>query len=475
MTARQDTARQDTARRGVAPARLVAHEVLTAVRTRDAYANLLLSAALRDARLTSQDAALATELVYGTLRGRGTYDAIISLCSDRGIDQIDPMVLDALRIGVHQLLGMRVKTHAAVATTVDLVIAVAGRRPSGFANAVLRRIAPRDHESWIEITAPDRTADPVGHLAVRYSHPRWIVMAFADALGERPDGDLSETEAALAADGIRPLVHLAAVPGLASPAELVAAGATAARWSAYGAYLEHGDPAAIEAVGQRRAGVQDEASQLAAQAVARGESSAHSAGERWLDLCAGPGGKARLLAGLAAQQGAVLLAADVHPHRAELAKAALSQVAAGQVVAADGLRPPWLPASFHRVLADVPCSGIGSLRRRPEVRWRRDPADIAALAKLQRGLLLTAIDSAAPGGVVAYVTCSPHLAETTEVLSGVLAVRGQVEVLDAPSTMSEVPGLACPGPHEKYAQFWPHRHGTDAIFVALLRVSGGWG
>ncbi len=488
----QRTSRPGAARRGVAPARLVAHEVLTAVRTRDAYANLLLNAALKDSGLAGQDAALATELAYGTLRGRGTYDAIIGLCADRSLDQIDPMVLDALRIGVHQLLGMRVKTHAAVATTVDLVVAVAGRRPAGFANAVLRRIAPRDRESWIEIAAPDRTADPVGHLAVRYSHPRWIVTAFADALGESPDGDLSETEAALAADGIRPLVHLAAVPGLASSAELVAAGATAARWSAYGAYIEHGDPAAIEAVAQRRAGVQDEASQLAAQAVARvdagppvsvggapfsagagGERSSPATGERWLDLCAGPGGKARLLAGLAAQQDAVLLAADVHPHRAELTKAALSRVTAGQVVAADGLRPPWLPASFHRVLADVPCSGIGSLRRRPEIRWRRDPADIAALGKLQRELLMTSIDSAAPGGIVAYVTCSPHLAETREVLTDVLAVRGQVEVLDAPSIMSEVPGLACPGPHEKYAQFWPHRHGTDAIFVALLRVNGG--
>lgn len=470
----------------VAPARRIAHQVLTAVGTRDAYANLLLNAALKDARLSSQDAALTTELVYGTLRARGTYDAIIGLCADRGIDQIDQGVLDALRMGVHQLLGMRVKTHAAVATTVDLVIEVAGRRPSGFANAVLRRIAPRDRESWIEIAAPDRATDPVGHLAVRYSHPRWIVTAFADALGDTEDGHLSETEAALAADGIRPLVHLAAVPGLASAAELVEAGAAPARWSAYGAYLEHGDPASFAAVGQRRAGVQDEASQLAAEAAASvpfdpavpggpaapgGPGVQPGAGERWLDLCAGPGGKARLLGGLAEQRDAVLLAADVHPHRAQLARTALSRIASAQVVAADGLRPPWLKGSFHRVLADVPCSGIGSLRRRPEVRWRRDPAEIASLAKLQRDLLTTAIDSTAPGGVVAYVTCSPHLAETREVLAEVLAAQHGVEVLDAPAILGSVPDLACPAPYARYAQFWPHRHGTDAIFVALLRAS----
>ncbi len=164
--------------------RLTAYSVLSAVSSRDAYANLLLTSALRDADLHGKDAALATELVYGTLRNRGCYDAIIGLCADRPLGQIDPAVLDALRLGAHQLLGMRIKSHAAVATTVDLVIEVVGRRPSGFANAVLRRIAPRDLESWIQIAAPDRSKDLTGHLSVRYSHPRWIVTAIADALGE---------------------------------------------------------------------------------------------------------------------------------------------------------------------------------------------------------------------------------------------------------------------------------------------------
>jgi 16S rRNA (cytosine967-C5)-methyltransferase len=451
--------------------------VLMAVTTRDAYANLLLGPSLREAGLTGQDAAFVTELVYGTLRSRGSYDAIIGLCADRDLGKIDPAVLEVLRIGTHQLLGMRTKPHAAVATTVDLAVDVAGRRPAGFVNAVLRRIAPRDQEAWLGIVAPDRAADLVGHLSVRYSHPRWIVTAFAEALGEQPGGGLTETEAVLAADSARPRVHLAAVPGLAGQADLCSAGgATAARWSPYGAYLSHGDPGAIEAVVQHRAGVQDEASQLAALALTLAPPGAGgspgSEGQRWLDLCAGPGGKARLLAGLAAGQGARLLAVDRHEHRAELAAEAVSRIKVAQVVTADGLEPSWRPGSFDRVLADVPCSGLGSLRRRPEVRWRRDPGDLAALGRLQRGLLDAAIHSAGRGGVVGYVTCSPHLAETRQVLADVIAAHRQVEVLDAPAVLSEVPDLRCPAPYSRYAQFWPHRHGTDAIFVALLRLTG---
>jgi 16S rRNA (cytosine967-C5)-methyltransferase len=470
------------ARRQADPARRTAYRVLGAVSAKDAYANLLLAAALRDSGLHGKDAALATELVYGVLRHRGSYDAIIAICADRDLDRIDPAVLDALRLGVHQLLGMRIKPHAAVATAVDLAADAVGRRPAGFVNAVLRRIAPRDLESWIGIAAPDRLADLVGHLVVRHSHPRWIVEAFAEALGEAPGGGLQQTEAALAADNARPAVHLAVVPGLADPADLVAAGATAARWSPYGAYSTSGDPGSIDAVAQRRAGVQDEASQLAAVALASATPAAPSSAQRWLDLCAGPGGKARLLSGLAAERGAVLVAADVHHHRSALAAQALAVHAADgtggaggacgtAVVTADGLAPPWLPASFDRVLADLPCSGLGSLRRRPEARWRRQPTDIPTLGRLQRDLLASAIDAARPGGIVGYVTCSPHLAETRQVLADVLAARDHLEVLDAPAVLCQVPDLRCPAPYQKYAQFWPHRHGTDAIFVALLRVA----
>ena len=462
------------ARRRADPARTVAYKALCAVSDRDAYVNLLLPTLLRDSGLTGRDAALATELAYGTLRGQGSYDAILAVCSDRDLDRIDPPLRQVLRLGAHQLLATRIGAHAAVATSVDLAKDVAGPRPAGFVNAVLRKVATRDFAAWLEIAAPGRDEDLTGHLSVAYSHPRWIVDALSEALGEDPASGLAETEAVLAADGERPRVTLCAVPGLADPAELVAAGATPGQWSPFAAVLAEGDPAQIAAVAQGRAAVQDEASQLAALALARADvaGDAGPAGARWLDMCAGPGGKARLLAGLASAGEARLLAADLRLHRAGLLRSSLAGAGAPRgaaVVAADGTAPAWRLGAFDRVLADVPCSGLGALRRRAEARWRRSPADITALGPVQRALLAAALDSARPGGVVAYVTCSPHLAETRDVVTSVLAGRDDAEVLDAPAVLPEVPGLRCPDPHPEFAQFWPHRHGTDAIFIALLR------
>jgi 16S rRNA (cytosine967-C5)-methyltransferase len=480
---RGQPARARPSRGRVDPARRVAFDVLSAVAERDAYANLLLPALLADRGLTGRDAALATELTYGTLRGQGSYDAILAICSDREPGRLDPPLRRVLRLGAHQLLATRIGAHAAVDTSVNLAKDVAGPRPAGFVNAVLRRVATRDLESWLEIAAPSRADDPVGYLSVAYSHPRWIVSALSEALGEDPAAGLAETEAALAADNERPRVTLCAVPGLADPAELAAGGAEPARWSPFGAQMQ-GDPAQVPAVAEGRASAQDEASQLAALALARAGGGPDAPGGRWLDLCAGPGGKARLLAGLAGGRGARLLAADVRPHRAQLLADQLLRAGAAvagttgagaapaAVVAADGTAPAWPPGTFDRVLADVPCSGLGALRRRPEARWRRSPEDVAALGPLQRALLAAALDSAAPGGVVAYVTCSPHLAETRDVVMDVLAGRDDVEVLDAPAVLSEVPGLRCPPPYDAFAQFWPHRHGTDAIFLALLRRQG---
>jgi 16S rRNA (cytosine967-C5)-methyltransferase len=462
------------------PARRAAYDVLRAVADRDAYANLLLPALLSERGLTGRDAAFATELTYGTLRGRGTYDAILAACTDR--DDLDPPVRDVLRLGAHQLLATRVGSHAAVATSVDLVKDVCGPRPSGFVNAVLRRVATRDLDTWVRLVAPDRSRDPSGYLAVRYSYPGWIVDAFRAALG--PAG-AAEIEDALAAGNARPEVVLALspagppVPDAGPP--VLAVGlpdGERTRWSPYGFRLAGGDPAPLVASGQ--AAVQDEASQLAALALTRvGLDPLAGDDKLWLDLCAGPGGKARLLAGLAAARGARLVASDVRPHRVQRIREALRRAGPkgpkgpdgpgpdGAVLVADGRQVPWSPGTFDRVLADVPCSGLGSLRRRPEARWRKTPADVAGLAVLQRDLLNAAIDSARPGGVIAYVTCSPHLAETRDVVTAVLRNRDDVTVLDAPAVLPEVPAL--PGPDPRFAQFWPHRHGTDAIFLALLR------
>ena len=451
------------------PAREVALAVLRAVTDRGAYANLLLPALLAERGLHGREAALATELAYGTLRGRGSYDAVLAACSTRPLTGIDPPLLDVLRLGTHQLLATRIGPHAAVATSVTLARAVAGAGAAGFANAVLRRVAARDLDSWIAAVAPDRAVNPAGYLAVKTSHPGWVVAAISEALGEEPVTGLPVTEAALAANGIRPLVTLCAVPGLADPASVASRGGRVARWSPFGVYLDGGDPAAVPEVREGRAAVQDEASQLAALALTRAGTGRDG---RWLDLCAGPGGKARLLAGLAAGSGARLLAADVREHRAKLVRAAMAPAGAGAAIVADGTAPAWRPGSFDLVLADVPCSGLGALRRRPDARWRKTPADVAALGGLQRSLLRTAIDAARPGGVIAYVTCSPHVAETRAVVGEVTAARRDVLVLDAPALLAEVPDLSCPAPDGRYAQFWPHLHGTDAIFLALLRRLG---
>ncbi|WP_372444727.1 RsmB/NOP family class I SAM-dependent RNA methyltransferase [Streptomyces coffeae] len=458
------------------PVRILAFEALRAVDERDAYANLVLPPLLRKARedegFDARDAALTTELVYGTLRHQGTYDAIIAACVDRPLREVDPPVLDVLSLGAHQLLGTRIPTHAAVSASVELARVVLGDGRAKFVNAVLRRIASHDLDGWLERVAPPYDEDPEDHLAVVHSHPRWIVSALWDALG----GGSTGIEDLLAADNERPEVTLVARPGRTTPDELLAAvgdqAAAPGRWSPYAVRLtEGGEPAALEAVREGHAGVQDEGSQLVALALAAAPLDGPD--RRWLDGCAGPGGKAALLAALAAQRGASLLAAEKQPHRARLVGRALAgNPGPYQVIAADGTRPPWRPGAFDRVLVDVPCTGLGALRRRPEARWRRRPEDLAGFAPLQRGLLREALAAVRIGGVVGYATCSPHPAETRAVVEDVLKGRGgpaaTAEWIDARPLMPGVPALG-DGPD---VQLWPHLHGTDAMYLALLRRTG---
>ncbi|PWJ51172.1 16S rRNA (cytosine967-C5)-methyltransferase [Quadrisphaera granulorum] len=464
------------------PARRVAFDVLRAVEEQDAYANLVLPRLLRAARLDGRDAAFATELAYGALRGRGTYDAVLAACVDRPLTQLDPPVLDALRLGAHQLLATRVAAHAAVSETVALVRGAIGAGPSGFVNAVLRRVSEHDLPTWLDKVAPPLEgpgADVVAALAVRESHPAWIVRALREALvlAGRPASELPDL---LAADNARPLVALAALPGLTEPSELHAAGAEPGRWSPLAAVMPDGDPGDLPAVREARARVQDEGSQLAALALLAAPLAGEDADARWADLCAGPGGKAALLAASAAQRGARLLAVEVAPHRAQLVQQALAAVVserpgAVEVVTGDGRTVGYdRPGEFDRVLVDAPCTGLGALRRRPEARWRRSPADLTALAPLQRELLSSALDAVRPGGVVAYVTCSPHPAETQAVVDDVVRRHTKdgepVEVLDAPAVLREVAGVdAGTGSGSLRAQLWPHLHGTDAMSISLLR------
>jgi 16S rRNA (cytosine967-C5)-methyltransferase len=428
------------------PARLAALETLRAVRQRDAYANLVLPQMLRDRRITGRDAALATELTYGSARAQGLLDAVIEACSDRPLSEVDGSALDALRLGAYQLLRTRIPAHAAVASTVDLVRAELGSGIAGFVNAVLRRVAEQDEAAWVEQLAPDLDTDPVGNLAFTHAHPRWIAQAFAEALGSRGES----LKLALDADDTRPAVHLVARPGEVSADELAAiTGGDVAPYSPYGVHLEPGagDPADLEPVRERLANVQDEGSQLCAVALTRAPIEGTDA----------------LLAALVGLEGGELIAVEKAPHRAELVRKITSGLPV-TVHVADGRETDFVEGAFDRVLVDAPCTGLGALRRRPEARWRRQPADVGTLTKLQHELLTEALRLVRPGGVVAYVVCSPHLSETVGIVTDV-ARRTGAEVLDTREFFPGVPDLG-EGPH---VQLWPHLHGTDAMFCAMLR------
>ncbi|CAM3072169.1 RsmB/NOP family class I SAM-dependent RNA methyltransferase [Prescottella defluvii] len=450
--------RPDPAQASVDQSRRAARDVLRAVRERDAYANLVLPGLLRERRLDGRDAALATELAYGTARARGLLDAVIAKCAGRPIDEIDGPLLDVLQLGAYQLLRTRIAAHAAVATSVDLVRAEAGSGKAGFVNAVLRRVSEKTEDQWVAELAPDAAVDPVGHLAFRYAHPTWIAQAFADALG----ADAGELEAVLAADDARPAVHLVARPGEISAEELaLITGGEVGPYSPYAVHLDGGDPGLLDAVREGLAGVQDEGSQLVARALTLAPLEGADGG-RWLDLCAGPGGKAALLGALVGIEGGRLDAVEPVEHRADLVRKTTRELPV-DVHVADG-RDPGLDGGYDRILVDAPCTGLGALRRRPEARWRRQPSDVAGLVKLQRELLASALELVRPGGVVLYSTCSPHVSETVGVVADAVRRHGAIE-LDTRELLPGVPGLG-DGPG---VQLWPHRHGTDAMFMAALQ------
>lgn len=457
-------------RRSGDPARSVAYDVLREVAESDAYANLVLPPLLRARRLTGRDAAFATELAYGTLRYRGRYDAVITLAAGRPADQLDEPLLDVLRLGAHQLLGMRVPAHAAVSESVGLARERIGTGPGQLVNAVLRRVAADDADTWLERVAEAAGDDETARAAAVHSHPAWVVRALRQSLAV--EGRAAELTELLEADNAPPAVTLVARPGLADRDDVLAAapGSRPGRWTPSAVVLAGGDPQGVPGVAEGRVGVQDEGSQLVALALTAAEPV--RTGERWLDLCAGPGGKSALLGAVAAQHGATLVANEVQPHRARLVERSVAAVPDGvvEVRTGDGREAGvHEPGSFDRVLVDAPCTGLGALRRRPEARWRRTTADLPPLTALQGELLASAVDAVRPGGLVAYVTCSPHVAETLVVVEDVLRARDDVEQLDAREAVRAVAGADVPLGEGPAVQLWPHVHGTDAMFLALLR------
>lgn len=465
-------------------ARGVAYQLLLSVATDGAYANLLLPKLLDKAKLDSRDSGFAQEMAFGTIRNALFYDGAIEIAADRPIAEVDPSVRVLLEMGAHQLLGMRVPSHAAISETVDVAKAMLRPSLTGFVNGVLRRISERSRDEWLQLlleAAPTRIAK----LSVQYSHPQWVVRALEDSL--RSDGREADLETLLAVDNQAPLVNLVSLPGLSTPEDLLAVGAVLGGVSPIGGELPDGDPAQIREVREGTIRVQDQGSQLAALALlaaptatVAGTKALPDAAEEWLDLCAGPGGKAALLAAAAKEQRAELVCNELQPHRAKLVQQALSNVNSdvyvrtgdGRDLGADA------PEAFDRILLDAPCTGLGALRRRPESRYRKESKDVADLTKLQRQLFESAWAGLRPGGVLAYVTCSPHPAETTGIITWAEKTYGDsMELLDATSVLQKInpalktdPALALTE-GRKTVQLWPQRQTTDAMFIALVRKS----
>lgn len=438
----------------IAP-RELAVDALDTVRADDAYANLVMPHLLERHRLPPRDAALATDLTYGALRWRGFADAVIERCVTGGRARLDAPVLELLRVATYDLLIREAPGHV-VNEWVDLAKKRV-RRASGLVNATLRRVSESSREGWQSRLERELAGD--ARIAAIHSHPEWIVSAMRELLGE-------EIIEFLTADNRVPLPTFVALPGLAerppqsSPTEL----------SPHGFRRGIGNPALEPGVQSGTVRVQDEGSQIAALLLAAAEP-IHP-GEKWLDLCAGPGGKTALLAARAVLSGVSLVANEPHPHRANLVRSAVRPFSGAVTVTERDGRQWSARETYQRVLVDAPCSGVGALRRRPEARWRKSPTDLDELIPLQIALLESALSAVSIGGIVAYVTCSPLTAETVDVVDAVLHARHDIARVDTSEALARVCPTARGASRGTAVQLWPHRHNTDAMFIQLLRREG---
>ena len=430
--------------------RLLAFDLITEVNRNEGYSNLLLPQALSSSALEERDRNLVTELVYGTLRMQGKHDWVLAQISDRPWSEVDPGIIDVARLGVHQIHEMRIPDHAAVAATVEVARKRIGESKASFVNALLRSVTRKSIDDWFAPLLDIK--DPVLRMSIQYSHPEWIISAYYDLLK-----DWQQVEAALEINNVPALPTLVSWPGYSTQEELIALGAEATTYSTLGARWK-GNPGSLEIVRHRLAGVQDEGSQLVATVFA-----SVANGASWLDLCAGPGGKAALLSSIAAQRDISFTANEISTPRADLVRRV---VHGARVWTGDGREVATHGESFDAVLIDAPCTGLGALRRRPEVRWRRTLKDLRELTQLQRELINSAIEVINPGGVLGYATCSPHLAETTVQVSEIIKKHPEMELVDITPYLPQSLENATRG---GAMALWTHLHGTDAMFLAVLK------
>ena len=433
--------------------RLLVFDLLTEVNRSDGYSNLLLPQALTASKFDDRDKAFATELLYGTLRMQGRHDWILAQVSNRPWGQVDPGVIDVGRMALHQIHEMRVPDHAAVSASVDIARKRLGEAQGSFLNALLRAVLKKSLAEWLAPIADIK--DSIERLSIEHSHPEWIVSAYFDLLKSE-----SAVTAALIANNIPAKPTLVSWPGRSTQEELIELGGVPTEYSPYGVRLS-GSPGAISAVRDRRAGVQDEGSQLVAEIFA----TVCKQSRDWLDLCAGPGGKAALISSIAALGDHTFTANEISSPRASL----VSQVVEfGQVIVGDGREIAKSGRTYDAILADVPCTGLGALRRRPEVRWRRTLADLRTLTDLQIELSNAAISVLNQNGFFAYVTCSPHLAETKFQVSAILKAHPDLKKIDL---RPHFPAGLVSSNDDGSLLLWPQIHNTDAMFMTIFQKS----
>ena len=448
-----------TPRRGGEDPRALALDVLQRVEATDAYANLLLDARLRRGGLRDPDRALATELVYGVLRWRGKLDWILARVLDRPLSALDPPVRQILRLGAYQLCFLaRIPDFAAVDEAVRLARRARAGRSAGYVNAILRTVARQR-----PIPGGDPTADPIGYWESLGSHPRWLVERWVARLGANEAGQL------MAANNLAPPVTVVVNELRASLEEVRRALTQVSLDVIQGRYVSgalsvRGAGGVVDLPGFAEGWLipMDEAGALPVLTMDL------SPGQRVLDACAGGGSKSALIAGRVGPSGEVV-ALDRSPRAMRRLEAATRRLGCATVrphlFDARSAGTAW-PGQFPRVLLDAPCSGLGTIRRRPEIRWRRQPEDLARMAALQRELLEGVAGAVARGGLLVYSTCSLEPEETDAVVAAFLAAQPEFQ-LDA-----SVPGLLRTADlldGEGLLRAWPHRHKTDGFFVARFR------
>ena len=433
--------------------RMVAVDLLTRVADSDSYINLLLPSFLTRANVPDSDRGLIQELSYGSLRWQLQYDSFIDHFTTGKV--LSPKLRIVLRVGMHQLFRMRIPAHAAIHETVELVKSFE-KSAAGLANAVLRNADRAGFETLLEECCQSKRPEEI--LAIRFSHPTWVIAALRSAL--ELDGKKDQLDALLEANNETPTVNLAALPNTKAAEYLTGEGLQPGE-AAPTAFIATGNPEPYLAVPGVR--VQDQGSQLVALALL---AVADKSG-RWLDMCAGPGGKAALLQAGISSDGGVLDCLEPIPNRADLVRAALNPNLPGTVKVGYGKDAK--KNTYDAVLLDAPCTGLGSVRRKPESRWRKTTEQLTGLTKLQGELLDAAADALKPGGYLLYSTCSPLVLETNTQIKQALDKHPELELVNANEVLNQISPQLQMGTDRKTAQLWTHLHATDAMFIAILR------